>query len=58
MLTELVTNDVLEHVADGTYVVGIWLWEVAVLSPRCYTNRIVLVQRGIGPLRHGLRREK
>jgi DNA-binding IclR family transcriptional regulator len=34
LLTELVSHEVLEHSPDGTYSVGIRLWEFATLNPR------------------------
>ena len=39
LLTELVTQGVLEHGADGAYTVGIKLWEVAALNPHLASLR-------------------
>ena len=39
LLTELVTQGVLEHAEDGRYTVGIRLWEVAALNPQLASLR-------------------
>jgi DNA-binding IclR family transcriptional regulator len=39
ILTELVSHGVLDHAPDGTYAVGIRLWEVATLNPQLASLR-------------------
>jgi DNA-binding IclR family transcriptional regulator len=49
LLAELVTQGVLEHAPDGTYAIGLRLWEIAAL-----TSEVALLRRAAMPCMHDL----